>query len=411
YMGRSILFKETQCRGSGAEHCRIVGKTAEEWEDREEQEKFLFPDPIIEKLFSLQNELSELKDNIRQQDQEHLLCESVGRSNAFKNVCTLVAKASKSRVTVLLLGETGVGKEVVAKSLHMGSDRADKAFVAVNCAAIPPDLIEAELFGVEKGAYTGATSSREGKFERANQGTIFLDEVIELSAHAQATLLRVLQEGELERVGDNRTRRIDVRVLAATNENLEEAVREGRFRADLFYRLNVYPIHIPPLRDRVEDIPLFVEYFLEKYQSVYNKRIQGVSDRAMQAFIEYKWPGNIRELENIIERGIILTDNNENIGLNSLFPSLNEPSHPLNMIDKKGFLSEELLSSAQADGDDWMDHLLESDDFDLEQFNEILISKSMERAEGNVSKAARSLGLSRPALAYRLKKMEEGAEP
>ena len=175
----------------------------------------------------------------------------------------MIDKAAKGKVSVLLLGETGVGKEVIARSVHLSSERAEQPFVAVNCAAIPPDLIEAELFGVEKGAYTGANQSRQGRFERAHGGTIFLDEVVELSPRAQATLLRVLQEGELERVGDNRTRSIDVRVIAATNESLAEAVQNGRFRADLYYRLNVFPVKIPPLRERLEDLPLLAEHFLK----------------------------------------------------------------------------------------------------------------------------------------------------
>jgi transcriptional regulator with GAF, ATPase, and Fis domain len=309
---------------------------------------------------------------------------------------------------VLLQGETGVGKEVVARGLHLSSDRADKPFVAVNCACIPPDLIEAELFGVEKGAFTGAVQSREGKFERAQGGTIFLDEVIELSPRAQASLLRVLQEGELERVGDTRTRQIDVRVVAAANENLEEAVRAGKFRADLFYRINVYPVHIPPLRERTEDIPLLVEHFLEKYHTLYDKRTLGVSDMAMKALMSYAWPGNIRELENMIERGVILTDNNHTIDLDAFFPSLSEPSHPLNSIQHNGRVGSEpqpLQSDAGMLPQDLLCDQLLSEEFSLEEMEQQLIRTAMERAEGNVSRAARLLGMTRPQLAYRLKKM------
>ncbi len=409
YMGRKILFKETQCSGSGADHCHIVGRPAEEWEDREELERNFMPDPIIEELFALQHQVSTLKESFRDPDKEEdLLFNSVGRSGAFKNVCQLINKASKSKVTVLLLGETGVGKEIVARGLHVSSDRAEAPFVAVNCACIPQDLIEAELFGVEKGAYTGATQSREGKFERANHGTIFLDEVIELSPRAQATLLRVLQEGELERVGDNRLRRIDVRVVAATNEDLENAVKEGRFRADLFYRLNVYPVHIPPLRDRTEDIPLLVDHFLEKYHTLYNKRTTGLSDKALQALMMYKWPGNIRELENMIERGVILADNNHSIDMESFFPSLAEPSHPLNVINGRGLLDAQEPENAAIDlnDSDWMDSLL-NEEFSIENLEQELIKRALDQAGGNVSKAARLLGLTRPALAYRLKKQDK----
>lgn len=405
YMNRQILFKETQCAGTGEEHCHIIGRPAEEWDDCEETEKYLLPDPMIEQLLELQSEVTVLKNQFRSDAQEDLLLNSVGHSGAFKNICHLISKAAKSKVTVLLQGETGVGKEVVARSLHTGSDRADKPFVAVNCACIPPDLIEAELFGVEKGAYTGATQSREGKFERANRGTIFLDEVIELSPRAQATLLRVLQESELERVGDTKTRRIDVRVVAAANEDLELAVKENRFRADLFYRLNVYPVHIPPLRDRTEDIPLLAEHFLKKYCALYNKKTGGISDKAMLSLMQYKWPGNIRELENMIERGVILTDNNQTIGLTSFFPSLSEPSHPLNIINGKGLLTEEAETPGQEPAS--VDQLL-SQDFSLEKLERDLIDKAMEQTNGNVSKAARKLGLTRPSLAYRLKKIQDG---
>lgn len=409
YMGRKIIFKETQCKGCGAEHCKIVGKPAEEWDDREDLERALLPDPIIEELFALQQQVSTLQESFRSPDTEQdLLFNSVGRSGGFKNVCQLITKASKSKVTVLLLGETGVGKEVVAKGLHAGSDRRHHPFVAVNCACIPPDLIEAELFGVEKGAYTGATQSREGKFERAHRGTIFLDEVIELSPRAQATLLRVLQESELERVGDSRTRRIDVRVVAATNEDLEAAVKDGRFRADLYYRLNVYPVHIPPLRDRTEDIPLLIEHFLEKYHTLYNKRTLGVTDKALQALTLYKWPGNIRELENMIERGVILTDSNHSIDLESFFPSLAEPTHPLNVINGRGLLAQQSTQPVSDKQENWMDNLL-GEGFSIENMEQDLIRRAMNQTNGNVSKAARLLGLTRPALAYRLKKLDTDA--
>lgn len=405
YMGRKIIYKETQCSGCGSDHCSIIGKPAEEWPDKAELERALLPDPIIEELFALQQQVSCLKASFRNTDSEQeLLFNSVGRSSAFISVCQLIAKASKTKVSVLLQGETGVGKEIVAKGLHASSDRADGPFIAVNCACIPSDLIEAELFGVEKGAYTGATHSREGKFERANQGTIFLDEVIELSPHAQASLLRVLQEGELERVGGSQLRRIDVRVVAATNEDLQTAVNEGRFRADLYYRMNVFPVHIPPLRERSEDIPLLIEHFLEKYHTLYNKRTLGVTDKALQALMIYKWPGNIRELENMIERGIILTDNNRSIDLESFFPSLAEPSHPLNVINNQGLLAQQKPCFNTAN-ESWMDKQLEND-FSIEELEQNLIRRAMDKADGNVSKAARMLGLTRPALAYRLKKIE-----
>jgi transcriptional regulator with PAS, ATPase and Fis domain len=406
FIGRKIIFKETLCKGKGDSHCHIVGKLAEDWDDQEELERQLLPDHIIEELFALRYEISTLRESIADfsGSNEDYLVNSVGQSEAFKQVCHLIQRASDSTVTVLLQGETGVGKEVVAKGLHLSSERAEKPFIAVNCACIPPDLIEAELFGVRKGAYTGATESREGKFERADGGTIFLDEVIELSPRAQATLLRVLQEGEMERVGDNRTRKINVRVVAATNENLSEAVTQGRFRADLFYRLNVFPVLIPPLRDRVEDIPLLIEHFLEKYHSLYNKKTTGVSDRAMQALTSYKWPGNIRELENMIERGIILTDNNQSIDMKSFFPSLTEPSHPLHITSATGEVCSSKPSPVTTEGD--MVEQLLANDLNLDELESQLLQQAMTKTDGNIAKAARLLGITRPQMAYRLKKQQ-----
>lgn len=403
YMSRKIIFKEIQCAGTGHEHCRIVGKPAEEWEDQEELERCLLPDPIIEELFALRYEISTLRESMVNPEcpNDAQLFNSVGQSAAFRQVCHLVNRASSSTVTVLLQGETGVGKEVVARGLHLSSERAEQPFIAVNCACIPPDLIEAELFGVRRGAYTGATQSREGKFERAQGGTIFLDEVVELNPRAQAALLRVLQEGEMERVGDNRVRKIDVRIVAATNEDLAIAVEKGKFRADLFYRLNVYPVNIPPLRERSEDIPLLVEHFLEKYHNMYNKKTLGVSDKALQSLMKYKWPGNIRELENMIERGIILTDNNRTIDMKSFFPSLAEPSHPLNIASHSGELCSNL---AQEDDQEIILEKLLNDNFDLNEFEQQLLDYAMHKSNGNVTQAAKLLGLTRPQMAYRIKK-------
>ncbi|WP_420597812.1 sigma 54-interacting transcriptional regulator [Neptuniibacter sp.] len=405
YMQRRILFKETRCVACGDGHCTNVGRPAEEWDDPAEIERYLKPDPIIDQLMALQTEVDVFKSGIGLLQDDELLYQSVGKSPAFKKVCKLINRASKSRVTTLLLGETGVGKEIVAKGLHLSSDRADKPFVAVNCATLPQELIEAELFGVEKGAFTGATQSREGKFERAHGGTIFLDEVIELTPRAQASLLRVLQEGELEKVGGSKILKIDVRIVAATNEDLQQAVSEGRFRADLFYRLNVFPVFIPPLRERTEDIPHLVEHFLEKYHSAYHKLTLGVSDKAMEAFNNYSWPGNIRELENMIERGVILTDNNQQIGLENFFPSLVEPSHPINIINSTGNLTSD-VSAGQGQLVELAKELLK-DNFKMESFEEILINTAMEQSEDNVSKAARLLGISRPTMAYKLKKLNE----
>jgi transcriptional regulator with GAF, ATPase, and Fis domain len=234
--------------------------------------------------------------------------EIVGTSPALQAVLSRVTKVATADSTVLISGETGTGKELVARAIHRKSNRSSRAFVGVNCAAVPRDLIASELFGHEKGAFTGATQQRLGRFELANGGTIFLDEVGELPVETQIALLRVLQEHEFERVGGNRRIRVDVRVIAATNRDLQAAISCGSFRSDLFYRLHVFPIEIPPLRERREDIRLLVEYFIDRYARKAGKRITTVDRKTLRLLDSYSWPGNIRELQNIIERSVILCE-------------------------------------------------------------------------------------------------------
>jgi DNA-binding NtrC family response regulator len=240
--------------------------------------------------------------------------EIVGSSPALQAVLSQVARVAPTDSTVLITGETGTGKELIARAIHKRSQRSSRAFVSVNCAAIPRDLIASELFGHEKGAFTGATQRRLGRFESAEGGTIFLDEVGELPAETQISLLRVLQEREFQRVGGNESFQIDVRVVAATNRNLEAAIADGEFRDDLFYRLNVFPIEVPPLRQRTEDIPLLVEYFIDRYASKAGKKITGINKRSLELLQSYAWPGNIRELQNVIERSVIICDS-ENLSV------------------------------------------------------------------------------------------------
>jgi two-component system, NtrC family, response regulator HydG len=230
----------------------------------------------------------------------------VGQSPAFRAMMDTLKQAAPSTATVLLLGESGTGKELAARALHESSNRARGPFVAVNCAALPESILEAELFGVERGAYTGAVARREGRFERANGGTLFLDEVGEMPLSAQVKLLRVLQEGEIERLGGTQTVKVDVRLVAATNKDLQREVAEGRFREDLYYRLNVVEVRIPPLAARREDIPLLADAFLRRYSAKNGKALRGFSPEALGVLEQYAWPGNVRELEHAVERAVVL---------------------------------------------------------------------------------------------------------
>jgi transcriptional regulator with GAF, ATPase, and Fis domain len=265
----------------------------------------------LEKAF---DEIKRLKDRLQDEnlalreeiDQASMLEEIVGASAALKTVLSHVSKVAPTDSTVLISGETGTGKELIARAIHKHSRRADRAFVSLNCAATPPSLIASELFGHEKGAFTGAVQQRRGRFELAHSGTIFLDEIGEVPMDTQIALLRVLQERQVERVGGSRAIPVDVRVIAATNRDLSAAIAAGTFRSDLFYRLNVFPIHVPPLRKRPEDIPILVEYFVKRFAEKMAKRIRRIEKRTLELCERYQWPGNIRELQNIVERSVIL---------------------------------------------------------------------------------------------------------
>ena len=253
----------------------------------------------------MRNETIALRED---QDRASMFEEIVGSSPALERVLAQVAKVAQTDATVLILGETGTGKELVARAIHKRSRRSTAAFIRVNCAAIPPSLIASELFGHEKGAFTGALQRRLGRFEAAEGGTIFLDEIGELPPEAQVALLRVLQEREIERVGSSHSIPVDVRVIAATNRDLEAAVERGAFREDLFYRLNVFPVRLPPLRERAEDIPILVEYLVDRYAKQVGKTIRNIAKQTMQALQTYDWPGNVRELQNVIERAVVLSE-------------------------------------------------------------------------------------------------------
>jgi PAS domain S-box-containing protein len=279
----------------------------------------------MEEIQALRDQLYKENLALREEiDITRMFEEIVGSSPALQAVLSRVAKVAPTDSTVLITGETGTGKELVARAIHKRSQRSLHAFVSVNCAAIPRDLIASELFGHEKGAFTGATQRRLGRFESAERGSIFLDEVGELPLETQIALLRVLQEREYQRVGGNEPLKADVRVVAATNRDLRAAIAEGKFREDLFYRLNVFPIEVPPLRERKEDIALLVEYFVERYASKAGKTITGINKRSMEILQSYSWPGNIRELQNVIERSVIICDS-ENLSVDESWLERLEP--------------------------------------------------------------------------------------
>nr|MBP6278110.1 sigma 54-interacting transcriptional regulator [Limnohabitans sp.] len=393
FMGRLILYKETLCAACGAEHCQIVGRPIEEWPDGEAHRVYFTDDSLMEKMEALQLQVEALKSTLEPFSQGSTL---IGNSSAFRKALTLMHKVAPTQATVLLTGETGVGKERFARALHELSSRADNPFVAVNCAALPSELVEAELFGVEKGAYTGAHAVRIGRFERADGGTLLLDEVGELPLAAQAKLLRVLQEGEIERVGGETTRKVNVRLVAATNVDLQQAVLDGRFRADLLYRLNVYPICIPPLRERKTDIEPLAQVMLDRFCALHNKRVWGFEERALQALQQHGWPGNVRELENLVERGVILAPQAGMVELDHLFP--NQPDAVQTGLDTQGRLTN--LPSAQEK--DLCARILDSGSA-LEDIDALVLDMAVSRTRGNLSEAARLLGMTRPQLAYRLK--------
>jgi DNA-binding NtrC family response regulator len=304
----------------------------------------------------------------------------VARSAAMQEVLATVARVAPTNSTVLLGGESGVGKDLIARAIHQHSRRASGPFVKINCTAIPENLLESELFGYEKGAFTGATTNKPGRFELADKGTIFLDEVGDVPPAIQVKLLGVLQERQFERLGSNKTLKVDVRLVAATNRDLRAALEQGTFREDLYYRLNVVPISIPPLREHKEDIPYLVEHFLEKFSQESAKPIRRIAPEALERLMGFHWPGNVRELENIIERAVAFTSSEVleigDIRLDVL------PSKPA--ATPLTFLPEGMT---------------------LEQWEDEMIREALRRSNNNKSQAARLLGLSRNALRYRLSKM------
>ena len=311
--------------------------------------------------------------------------EIIGASQAMQTVLDSVKQVADSTATVLIEGESGTGKELIARSLHQKSPRAGMPYIKVNCAAIPENLLESELFGHEPGAFTGAVGQRKGKFEVAHEGTIFLDEVGEMPLHLQSKFLRVLQEREFERVGGNATVEVDLRVVAATNRDLGAMVRDGEFRDDLFYRLNVIPIHLPPLRERMEDVAPLAAHFLRKFNDKNGRELEDLSQKATARLLSHSWPGNVRELENCMERAVVLARGTE-LEPRDLVFSGDEKS------DGMAGVLEQIMST----------------DLTLEDLEKRLIVMALERCSNNVSRTARVLGMTRRALQYRVEKMRTG---
>jgi DNA-binding NtrC family response regulator len=317
----------------------------------------------------------------------------VGRSGAMRNLFQLLETVAGTSSTVLITGETGTGKELAARAIHHNSSRRSSRFVAINCSAIPETLLEAELFGHVRGAFTGAVGARQGRLEQAHKGTLFLDEVATMSPALQAKLLRVLQEREFERVGDSHTVKIDVRIIAATHSDLSKMVADGSFREDLYYRLNVIPVQLPPLRERREDIPLLVQHFLQKLGSDYvPPRTVTMSQEAMRRLMAYSWPGNVRQLENVVERALTFSQGRAQIEIADLGPEV------------------EALPNTGDSADEWFP----DEGIDLERYMEgielTLIKRSLERTQGNKVRAARLLNLKRTTLIEKLKRLERQPE-
>ena len=403
YLGRPIVYREVECVAMGHADCRIVGKPAEDWPDAKQDLRYMRSEQLTAMV-----EAPRVPAPVRALPAKADRHRIVGASSGFNIAFDMLRDVADTDAVVLFHGETGVGKEMFARNLHAMGARADKPFIAVNCAAIPETLIESELFGVEKGAFTGATAARPGRFERAEKGTLFLDEIACLSLAAQAKLLRALQEGEIERVGGSRSRTVDVRLVAATNLDLRAAVAAGSFRADLFYRLNVFPLRIPPLRDRRADIPLLIEHFLEIYRTRYRRQVTGFDEQALSAMLSYDWPGNVRELENIIERGVILGRDGEPLRLHHLFTSgekLGEQRYELAADGHVRASGEAVPGSARAGA---VGALLDAGT-PLAEVEGAMLTEALARAGGNRSAAARLVGLSRAQFNYRLAQGGDGA--
>jgi DNA-binding NtrC family response regulator len=337
---------------------------------------------IVQKALAVQFLRDENRRLREELDNRYQFENIVGRSPAMREIFHTVERVAPTRATVLLAGESGVGKDMIARAIHQHSPRKNQPFVKINCTAIPENLMESELFGFEKGAFTGATAAKPGKFEQAEGGTVFLDEIGDVPGNIQVKLLRILQERQFERLGSNLTRNVDVRVIAATNVDLRAALEQRRFREDLYYRLNVVPINIPPLRDRKEDIPFLAMHFVQKLSADLGTVARDISPAAIDRLLDHSWPGNVRELENTIERSLVLASGD-----------ILQPAD----IRIEAARGQTQMASAQLP--------ILPEGVTLEQWEQMMIREALRRADGNKSQAARLLGLTRNAFRYRLSQM------
>ncbi|HWJ70642.1 MAG TPA: sigma-54-dependent Fis family transcriptional regulator [Sphingobium sp.] len=412
--GEMTVFREVSCRSSGSNVCRVIGKSIGLWDDISEDLHYLGIDNEHDDDRTPSSYI--VPGDVRSEaappdDAERSI---VGTSPSIKSALHQLRAVAPTRATVLLTGESGVGKELFARELHNSSKRSSSPFIAINCAAIPDTLIESELFGAEKGAFTGAAQTRIGRFERACGGTLFLDEISTLTLVAQAKLLRVLQEGELERIGGTKTIKVDVRIIAATNDSLVNAVKTGDFREDLFYRLNVFPINLPPLRERRDDIPMLLDHFLRHFSEIYDKPIPGFTNRAYRALLNYRFPGNIRELKNLIERAVILSDGDP-IELSHVFSEIGDGHVQIFFLGEEGKLNGNAAQKPIVENHENIDVDLLADrffddkttrsDMTIASFEDDLFrsiaSKALRRSDGNLSAAARMIGMKRHQFEYR----------
>jgi len=337
---------------------------------------------ITKKAEALSNLISEnklLKEQLKEQFKNDLI---ITKSKKMEKVLSITNRVAKSNATVLIRGETGTGKELIAKALHFGSERKDKPLIAVNCAALSENLLESEVFGHEKGSFTGAHERRLGRFEQANGGTLFIDEIGDISLQTQLKLLRALQFGEFERIGGTKTIKVDVRVITATNRNLEDLIKSGNFREDLFYRINVISINLPPLRERKEDIELLIKHFINKYSNENEKSVDGISKEAFNKLIKYDYPGNVRELENLIESAVVMSRDN--------------------ILSEADFIIRDKLQSIS----DILNPLDFTDSYSdkVGTFEITLISEALKLKDGNQSQAAKLLGITERHLRSRMQK-------